>query len=100
MSLVLWFVWAAYASAIIVIDHRLRVRRAAALGTVDFSQGAPLQYLVLSLITSFLVLPIYFYATRRRWWALLQGVVATFLTGIATSVTVVAIAALVVHLSR
>jgi hypothetical protein len=94
VSLILWVIWAGWASAIIVIDHRLRVRRARARGAVDFSVGAPLQYLVLSLIASFLVLPIYFYATRRKWWALLEGVLATIVSGIAASLTVFAIALL------
>jgi hypothetical protein len=99
-TLILWIVWAAYASAIIVIDHRFRVRRAAARGEVDFSEGAPLRYLVLSLIASSLVLPVYFYATRKRWWAILEGVVATVISGLATGATVIAIATLIVGMSR
>jgi hypothetical protein len=95
MSLVLWFIWAAYASAIIFFDHRLRVRQALARGEVDFSDGAPLHYLVLSLIAGFLVLPVYFYATRKRWWGLLVGVLATFVSALATSVTVVGAATLI-----
>jgi hypothetical protein len=100
LGFIAWVIWACYACAIIVIDHRLRVRRAAARGDVDFSNGAPLRYLVLSLVTSFLVLPVYFYATRRRWWALLEGVVATFVSGLATSFTVVALATLVARFAE
>src|SRR3954447_19267596 len=99
LSFVLWTIWAAYASAIIVIDHRFQVRRALASGEPDFSSGAPLRYLVLSLVAAFLVLPVYFYMTRRKWWAVLVGVAATLVSGLATSATVMLVG-LIVYLSR
>lgn len=94
-SLILWLTWATYAAAIITIDHRIRVRRARARGEVDFSDGAPLAYLVLSLIAGCLVLPVYFYATRKRWWALALGLAATLASVVVAAVTVVGLATLV-----
>jgi hypothetical protein len=89
MGLFSWIIWALYVAALITIDHRMRVRRALANGGVDFSDGAPLRYLVLSLVSSFLVLPVYFYATRKRWWAIPLGLVAGVGTGFAAGLTVV-----------
>jgi hypothetical protein len=79
----------AYAAAVIMIDHRIRVRRAVRRGEIVFSSGAPLQYLVLTLIGSFLVLPVYFYSTRKRATALLTGVFAWLGTCVATFATLV-----------
>jgi hypothetical protein len=94
-TFIVWTIWGAHASAIIAIDHWFLVRRARARGEVDFSNGAPLRYMVLCLIASFLVLPVYFYATRKRWWALGLGVLASIGSVIATGATLVALGAVV-----
>lgn len=88
--LLIWILWLAYAGLIIEVDHVLRVRRARARGQIDFDVGQPLRFLVLSLFASVLVLPVYFYMTYRRWWAMAVGLAATVAAVVATSVTLVA----------
>jgi hypothetical protein len=57
--------WASLTALTIAVDGRYRRDAALLRGEVDFSSSSPGGYLALSLITPFLVLPVYFFATRR-----------------------------------
>jgi hypothetical protein len=100
MNIVIWFLSAVYACLIIQGDHTLRIRRARARGEIDFGVGQPLRFVVLSLITSLLVLPVYFYVTYRRLWAIGLGLVATVATFFATILTIVVLSLLAAPLIR
>jgi hypothetical protein len=67
-----WVAWFGSFALVMMIDRKFRRERAAASGEVDFSDDRIVQYLLLGLICGALVLPIYFYATRRSiGWALI-----------------------------
>ena len=91
LGTLVWIIWALWDAAFINVDRRIRVARVAAAGGVDFTEGRALWYLILSFIASWLVLPVYFYATRKRPSAILLGILATLATASATVVTLVVI---------
>jgi hypothetical protein len=57
--------WASLTALTMVVDAGYRRDAARLRGEVDFSSSSPGGYLMLALITPFLVLPVYFFATRR-----------------------------------
>lgn len=57
--------WASLTALTMVVDGGYRRDAARLRGEVDFSSSSPGGYLMLALITPFLVLPVYFFATRR-----------------------------------
>jgi hypothetical protein len=93
VGLVFW----AYVAIAITIDQRLRTARAHARGEVNFDEGKPGTYVFWGLLSGGLVLPIYFYASRKRIWALLAGSAILALVYFATLLTV-GIAATAIHM--
>jgi hypothetical protein len=83
VALVFW----AYVALAITIDQRLRTARAHARGEVNFDEGKPGRYVFWGLMTGGLVLPFYFYASRKRVWALLLGTVVLAVVYVATLFT-------------
>jgi len=57
-SLVLWGFWALFTAIVMVVDRNLRVDE-------DFTP-TPTGYFVLAAISPFIVLPIYFFTSRRN----------------------------------
>ena len=63
--MIFWIFFAGLTALTIVIDRKQRARQAQHRGVVDFSDSNPFAYLVFAVITPFLVLPVYFYSTRK-----------------------------------
>ncbi|HSQ66273.1 MAG TPA: hypothetical protein VLM85_23785 [Polyangiaceae bacterium] len=61
ITLLFWALWASFIAAVMFVDHSLRSAR----GEGGFN-SSPITYMVLSFLTPFLVLPVYFYSTRRN----------------------------------
>jgi hypothetical protein len=96
VALVFW----GYVALAITIDQRLRTARAHARGEVNFDEGKPGSYVFWGLVTGGLVLPIYFYASRKRVWALLLGSAVLAVVYVATLFTVGVIGAAIRMLAR
>jgi hypothetical protein len=96
MGLVFW----GYVALAIVLDQRLRTARARARGEVNFDDGRPGPYIFWGLLTGGLVLPVYFYASRKRAWALLLGAVVLAAVYAATVLTVGMTATAIAMLAR
>jgi hypothetical protein len=62
-----------YVALAITIDQRMRNASAHARGEVNFDEGKPGAYIFWGLLSGGLVVPVYFYASRKRVWALLVG---------------------------
>jgi len=84
VALVFW----GYVALAINVDQTLRTARARARGEVNFDDGKPGPYVFWGLLSGGWVLPVYFYASRKRLWALLLGVAVLALVYLATLYTV------------
>jgi hypothetical protein len=76
-----------YIALAITIDQRLRTARARARGEVNFDEGRPSAYVSWALLSGGLILPIYFYASRKRAWALVLGSAVLAVVYVATLLT-------------
>jgi hypothetical protein len=80
-----WIVWWAFAALLMSWDQKRRTACAAARGEVNFDDGNIRSYLFWSLFIGALVLPLYFYATRKKAFALALGLAAMSACGVATA---------------
>jgi hypothetical protein len=74
-----WIIYWAFISLTMIIDRKIRAQRAQQRGVVDFTDSNPVSYLALGLLAPCLVLPIYFYSSRKvmggsRLGAVLAGI--------------------------
>jgi hypothetical protein len=83
VGLIFW----GYIALAITIDQRLRTARARARGEVNFDEGRPSAYVSWGLLSGGLILPIYFYASRKRAWALVLGSAVLAVVYVATLLT-------------
>jgi len=61
LTLFIWATWATFTAIVMIVDRNLRAAR----GEVDFN-NSPFGYVVLALLSPFLVLPVYFHGSRRN----------------------------------
>jgi hypothetical protein len=78
----LYLCWIALTALTIAADRQIREKQAKERGVVDFSASSLTGYIALSLITPFIILPIYFYSSRKvmggnRWLAMVAGFAIT-----------------------
>ncbi len=64
--MILWLLWFGFATLTMVIDRGYRRDAARLRRQTDFSSPSLGGYLALALVSPFLVLPVYFYATRKQ----------------------------------
>jgi hypothetical protein len=90
-----WAIWWGGLVAIIKVDQARRDRQMRAAGAVNFENKSVTQYLLFGLLCGGLVLPLYFWVTRKSAGAVLLGfaaglgllVVAGIVSAIGTAVT-------------
>lgn len=82
VRMITFIFWASLTALTIAVDGQYRRDAARLRGQVDFSSSSPGGYLALALITPFLVLPVYFFATRRASNASTAGCVGAAALGL------------------
>src|SRR5689334_10932200 len=81
-----WAVWWGGIVAIIKIDQKRRDAAMRAAGDVNFEDKSVLPYLVLGVICGGLVLPVYFWTTRKTGVGVLIGIGLAFVVAIVSGV--------------
>jgi len=65
LTVIVWIVFYGSMVAVIKVDQNMRATRAAAEGVPDWDNKSVVPYLVIGLICGGLILPVYFYSTRK-----------------------------------
>jgi len=74
VTIVCWAIYFGLTAGVIMLDRYLQKQRARALGTVDFMDRSPTQYLVLAVCCGPAPLIVYFGVTRKSALGWLMGI--------------------------